>query len=137
MEELADGDVGIGVLHQVEACLLQRTQSQEHESNAKKEIANDAALFHVDEDDAHEKGWIHEVCDGKAHSQRHNPCRQGCSNVCAHDDADGLNEGEQTSVHEGDSHQGGRSRTLYSSCDKHTCEHTSETVRGHSAKHMA
>ena len=54
-----------------------------------------------------------------------------------HDDADGLDEREQSGVDEGDGHQCSGSRTLHGCGYKHTGEHTGETVGGHSTKDVS
>ena len=86
LEELTDGDIRIGILNEREACLLECSQSQEEEGHAKEEIANDAALLHIDEDDTDEECRKDKVRDIEAHTERHDPGRDRRTNVGAHND---------------------------------------------------
>ena len=134
-----EGVHGLGILafHGRLARGFQRAQTQEEEGHAEEEVADDAVLLHVDEDDAEEEHGIDVVRNVERKSQRHDPGRDGRPDVGTHDDRDGLHQREQARVDKRHGHQRGGRRRLDGCGYEHTGEHTGEAVGGHSPENMA
>ena len=104
---------------------------------AKEEVAHDAAFFHVNQDDSYEECRIDEVGDFKRETEAHDPRCHGGTDVSTHDDADGLEECQQSCVDKRYRHQCGGCGALHGRCDKYTRQCPGEPVCCHGSKDMS
>ena len=118
------------------ACHAKRSQSQKQERDTKEEVADIAIALLINKDDTYQEGWIHSAGDIEGHTCRHNPCREGRTDIGTHNDRDGLRQREQTGIHKRHGHHCGGGGRLHGGCDECTRQHPRETVSGHRAKDM-
>ena len=64
--------------------LSECAETEEHEGNTKHEVAYEALFLRIDEDNGEKESRIDEVGDIKRKPCRHNPRRQGCTNISTH-----------------------------------------------------
>ena len=83
-------------------CLTSTTQqhkSKEKEGNTKEEITHITASLTVNEDDSKEESREDNQRKVDIETQRHNPCRESCTDIGTHNDRNSLRKGKKSGIH--------------------------------------
>ena len=134
-EEIYHGRIAGEV--QVRSRLLEHAQGEKEERQAEEEVSDIAVFSQLDEDDAHKESGPYHVGNVEGETGRHDPGAHGGADVGAHDDGDGLSQGEQRCIHEGYRHDGGCGGGLDGYGYEGTGEDAGEPVGGHGAQEVS
>ena len=91
-EERADGSARTRILHDGKARLLEGRKPEEEEADTEQELAQNALLVQVHENDTHEERRVDEVRNVEREPEAHNPRGNRSTDVCAEDNRDRLHE---------------------------------------------
>ena len=128
------GQRGHGMGHRVHAG-HQNGEAQHNFTNAALAVL--ANHIHPDADKAEDRApgiGVHHLGDEAVTleaGQREQPAGDSRTDVCAHNDADGLVQFHQTGVDEADSHNGGGTAGLNDGSDGHAEQQTADGAAGH------
>ena len=118
------------------ACSRESAQREEYQTRSKEEIREALLPPAIKAIDGNHKHGPHNITHAERRTGRHDPGSERRSDVCPHNHRNGLRQGQQACVYEGDSHHCSGSTRLYSYCYTKTRQHTRKSITCHGAERM-
>ena len=115
----------------------ERRKPEEHKREAEHEFAKalDTILADIREHDSKPKERPNNAAHVELESEDgHEPSRCRRTDICAHNNRNGLLKSKQASIHKTNSHDGSRSRRLHSGSNGSTRKKSTKPMLGHSSK---
>ena len=128
------GQRGHGMGHRVHAGHQNREAQQDFTDAALAVLADHIQPDADEAEDRAPRGRVHHFCEEAVAlqaGQREQPAGDSRTDVCAHNDADGLMQLHQAGVDEADSHNGGGTAGLNDGSDGHAEQQTADGAAGH------